>query len=244
MLVNIAEDNAGRPWDDSGVNPTLNQCNAGSGIIGASNQELFSQNANGLVMTEVGKGGQGEKAGGIGYADEIAPTIKASPSGGNQVPDVVCHEIASTLNAHYGDKMGLKNQHVNAGCPLYVIHGAQDPIYNTEHANALGICNNGLENVIYTMDADKSNSMKSANPNSGIHEADVAKTLDTTIPTPQKAQGGQYALAPINASLRGMPSQQFRASKRATSPASENRCGHGKLEKQNERKSACIEIPQ
>ena len=33
--------------------------------------------------------------------------------------------------------------------------------------------------------------MKSSNPNSGIHEADVAKTLDTTIPTPQKAQGGQ-----------------------------------------------------
>ena len=148
MLVNIAEDNAGRPWDDSGVNPTLNQCNAGSGIIGASNQELFSQNANGLVMTEVGKGyyvqseqgqtleahedqhrrnivftagsfmgGQGAKAGGIGYADEIAPTIKASPSGGNQVPDVVC------------------------------VHGAQDPICNTEHANAVNR-NNGLENCV------------------------------------------------------------------------------------------------
>ena len=31
--------------------------------------------------------------------------------------------------------------------------------------------------------------MMSANPHSGIHEAQVAKTLDTTVPTPQKAQG-------------------------------------------------------
>ena len=44
-----------RPWDETGVNPTLNQCNAGSGIIGASNQEIFCQNANGLVMS-IGNG--------------------------------------------------------------------------------------------------------------------------------------------------------------------------------------------
>ena len=37
-------------------------------------------------------GGQGEKAGGIGYEDEVAPTIRSAESGGNQVPDVVCHE--------------------------------------------------------------------------------------------------------------------------------------------------------
>ncbi len=39
----------GRTWDLSGVNPTLNQC-GGSGTIGSSNQELFAQNANGLVI--------------------------------------------------------------------------------------------------------------------------------------------------------------------------------------------------
>ena len=33
--------------------------------------------------------------------------------------------------------------------------------------------------------------MMSANPHSGIDEAQVAKTLDTTVPPPQKAQGGQ-----------------------------------------------------
>ena len=89
----------GRPWDESGVNPTLNQSAKGSGGIGASDQEIFSQNANGLVMQK-----------------------------------------------------------------------------------------------IYTLDADRSNSMKSANPNSGIHEAKVANCLDTTTPSPQKAQGGQMIL--------------------------------------------------
>lgn len=34
-------------------------------------------------------GGQGSAAGGIGYRKELSPTIKASPSGGNTVPDVM-----------------------------------------------------------------------------------------------------------------------------------------------------------
>ena len=29
-------------------------------------------------------------------------------------------EVASTLDAHYGDKMGYENQHINAGAPLFV----------------------------------------------------------------------------------------------------------------------------
>ena len=29
-------------------------------------------------------------------------------------------EVASTLNAHYGNKMGLENQHINEGAPLFV----------------------------------------------------------------------------------------------------------------------------
>lgn len=58
----------GRLWDESGVNPTLNQCSAGSGLIAASNQELFSQNFNGLVI-ESGKGF---------YSDsEVAQTLEA-----------------------------------------------------------------------------------------------------------------------------------------------------------------------
>ncbi len=34
-------------------------------------------------------GGQGSKAGGLGYQEEMSPTLKSVPSGGNTVPDVV-----------------------------------------------------------------------------------------------------------------------------------------------------------
>ena len=37
-------------------------------------------------------GGQGAKAGGIGYEDDVAPTIRSAESGSNQVPDVICYE--------------------------------------------------------------------------------------------------------------------------------------------------------
>ena len=35
-------------------------------------------------------GGQGAKAGGIGYSEKVSPTLKAAPSGSNTVPDIAC----------------------------------------------------------------------------------------------------------------------------------------------------------
>lgn len=67
----------GRLWDASGVNPTLNQCNAGSGIIGASNQELFSQNANGIVISIAS--GQAGELGCIG--EEVSQTLSRNNGG-------------------------------------------------------------------------------------------------------------------------------------------------------------------
>ena len=56
-----------------GVDPT---CNQGGNVIVMERCAAFM-------------GGQGSKAGGLGYAEEIAPTIKSVMSGGNTVPDVV-----------------------------------------------------------------------------------------------------------------------------------------------------------
>ena len=64
-------------------------------------------------------GGQGAKADGIGYEDEVAPTIKASSSGSNSVPDVLC------------------------------VHGSQDPVTQHELANAVGRNNGLENCVIY-----------------------------------------------------------------------------------------------
>lgn len=52
---------------------------------------------------------------------------------------------------------------------------------------------------VYSFDAKASNSMKSSNPNSGCHETQVAKCIDTTYPCPSKNQGGNAVLeeAPI-----------------------------------------------
>ena len=64
-------------------------------------------------------GGQGSKAAGIAYSDELAPTIKASSSGSNSVPDVLC------------------------------VHGSQDPVTQHELANTVGRNNGRENCVVY-----------------------------------------------------------------------------------------------
>ena len=48
-------------------------------------------------------GGQGKKAGGIGYREEVSPTIRSAESGSNQVPDILCQygDVAGTLTSRY-----------------------------------------------------------------------------------------------------------------------------------------------
>ena len=53
-------------------------------------------------------GGQGKKAGGIGYREEVSPTIRSAESGSNQVPDSLCQ---------YGDVSGaLTARHDSSPC--------------------------------------------------------------------------------------------------------------------------------
>lgn len=58
------------------------------------------RNPAGIVLTAAFSAGQGVKAGGIGYADELSPTLKAA-GGGNQVPCVCIPELARALTARY-----------------------------------------------------------------------------------------------------------------------------------------------
>lgn len=44
--------------------------------------------------------------------------------------------------------------------------------------------------IVYIVDALSSNSMKSSNPHSGIHETETVKCLDTTCLNPTCNQGG------------------------------------------------------
>lgn len=112
----------GSHWDNpANPHPTLNQTN-NIGGIGASNQELFSQRGSGIISMAHGqagaeiktddsaptltcnheapiaaygfKGGQGAKAGGIGFAEEQSPTLTSASSGTNLAP-AICIQHAS-----------------------------------------------------------------------------------------------------------------------------------------------------
>lgn len=59
----------------------------------------------------------------------VAPTISARTKGGGGLGTdfdcdggLIAQDVAPTLNAHFGDKMGLENQHINGGCGHFVAH--------------------------------------------------------------------------------------------------------------------------
>lgn len=109
---------------------------------------------------------QSHNVGGVGASNQEV----FSPRGSGIVWPA---NLASTLNASFGDKQGLEDQHVNSGCPLfvpdtsktllakpndamaddlqtYVVYGSQDPIVSSHHAHALGR-NNGTENCVLAL---------------------------------------------------------------------------------------------
>jgi len=61
---------------------------------------------------------------------------------------------------------------------------------NTTLAEASIGRNSKQSTVVYAMDSFASNSMKSANPHSGFHEEQIARTIDTTGTNPTTNQGG------------------------------------------------------
>ena len=79
--------------------------------------------------------GQGAKAGGIGYQEEIAPTLKASESGSNMVPSVLC------LNDQGGSVMDCTED--ITGTLRAQEHGHQPLVLATQQGGAeigMGVC--------------------------------------------------------------------------------------------------------
>ena len=54
---------------------------------------------------------------------------------------------------------------------------------------------NSVPITVYGICSKNSNSMKSSNPHSGIYEAETARTLDTSVPDPNKNAGGMAVVA-------------------------------------------------
>ena len=181
----------------------------------------MSTGRNGVLVTAGFKAGQGAKAGGLGWQEEIVPTLTGVPSGTNQIPTVCTafaqnqrnevrdlKGVAGALAAHHGmkqqtyivEKLVLDDQ---GGSQIGVRTDGKSPTLRAEmHGNipcVMDIADFGAQQdiVAFSFDSLGSNSMKSKNPHSGCRQVNVAKTLDTTDPNPCKNQGGIAILHPF-----------------------------------------------
>ena len=80
-----------RVYDGNGVSPTLSS-RENSGL----NREA--------VLCAGFKAGQGAQAGGIGYSEEVAPTLAAAPSGTNQTPAVMAFDTTQITSKENGSQ--------------------------------------------------------------------------------------------------------------------------------------------
>ena len=135
----------------------------------------------------------------IGYEEETSPTLRAGV-----VPAAVALEnhptdsrvkIAEDGNVHtLTSRMGTGGGNVplvmkiRSGCE----GGGKGPLIQTDKSATLS-CNNDqtlFEPKGYGICSKESNAMKSANPHSGIYEADTSRTLDGNGGNPGCNQGG------------------------------------------------------
>lgn len=83
-----------RVYDGNGVSPTISS-RENSGL----NREA--------VLCAGFKAGQGAQAGGIGYGEEVSPTLAAAPSGTNQTPAVMYFDTTQITSKENGSQPGF-----------------------------------------------------------------------------------------------------------------------------------------
>ena len=143
----------------------------------------------------------------IRESGSTTPTLQARMgTGGNQVP-LVLSDNARIYNTHlsYG---GVKEESVCKTLTAQMDNQTDMPLVLSENGSdrtvRVGItpplktttpchCLTGRESAdaaVFRICSYESNSMKSSNPNSGVFETDISPTLDVSVPTPAKGQGG------------------------------------------------------
>lgn len=101
--------------------------------------------------------------------EKVFPTLTARMgTGGNQVPIVLMDQGGDGMTIEK-DKVGTLRAQTHEHEPVACVNEAP---------------------VAFRISSYASNVMKSSNPNSGIKEAEISPTIDTTQPSPAKAQGG------------------------------------------------------
>ena len=185
----VVRDRAGKPGGGKGpllsVEKSLTlQANTNDPIVLESNQNHATITDSGVCPTlsaAMGMGGGhipsivfepgvATRDGGHIYTDDKAPTLRANP--GDNFPTVAC-------------AAGFKGEQGSSARGLG---------YKEEQAPTL---TGNTPAVVYGICSKDSNSMKSSNPNSGFYEADIVRTLDTGGANPNRNQGGNVVVYPI-----------------------------------------------
>lgn len=120
-------------------------------------------------------GKQGGKAGGIGYSETKAPTLKAE-AGGNMVPHVMALHLTQDP----------------------IVYEDMSPCISTGNPRSGQAAVGVLEPkpTAYGLSSKASNAWKSNNPNSGCYEAETARTLDSRGGDATCNQGGMLIISP------------------------------------------------
>ena len=175
-------------WLRGGVVPTLNafdmgdtratvvivmreregKAGGGKGFLLAKNRSFTLATSNFQIIF------YGQRVGDVRVQDDKINTLQARMgTGGNNMPMVAeVFPIQGTVIGR-SDEAGHQGKgFANDG----------EPMFTLDRVSGHG--------VAYSFDSVASNSMKSANPNSGCREVDLSKTLDTSALNPNANQGG------------------------------------------------------
>lgn len=162
-----------------------------------------------VAISDVGafKAGNGAKAGGIGYSQDVTPALTAAGSGTNQAPSVVYALQGSMVGRE--EQNGPQGNGVNENVcftlntadrhsVVYAIDRAafnqgENAKYDFEVSDSgvnSTITARGPSAVCYNICSQASGAMQSDNPHSGIYEAEQTRTLDLNGGDPRCNQGG------------------------------------------------------
>lgn len=156
-----------RVYDGNGVSPTLSSCE-NSGL----NREA--------VLCAGFKAGQGAQAGGIGYGEEVSPTLAAVPSGTNQTPAVVVLDMTHACDVirECGERVPSLQARMGTG-------GNQVPLV------AYGI-GNGQANSASVMAEEVSQTLNTMHDAQAAMCEDVAHTLRAKANCAYRADAETY----------------------------------------------------
>jgi DNA (cytosine-5)-methyltransferase 1 len=139
---------------------------------------------------------------GQGTAADVAARTKGGGGLGTDFDcdgGLVCHDVAPTLNAAFGDKQGLEDQHVNGGCGHFVAHALRADGFDASEDGT----GRGTPIVPVNMPPDVAGTLKACAGKSGLpngaEEADRLVTIAFT-----SKDYGNDAMVGLSPTLRSM----------------------------------------